>query len=63
MVIKYGLMKPHNYNGGLPDPPEPIECDGEFRYDVCEGCSEFNECAKEDYERRCDVTHILENMV
>jgi len=46
MVIKYGLMKPHNYNGGLPDPPEPPECDGEFRYDVCEGCSEYDECKR-----------------
>lgn len=33
------------FNGlNLPDPPEPIECDGEFRSDVCEGCSEYDEC-------------------
>lgn len=63
MIIKYGLLETPNYRGGLPDPPEPPECDGEFRSDVCEGCSDYEECAREDYERSCDVTHILENMV
>ena len=52
------------FNGlNLPDPPEPLECDGWFRSDYCEGCSNYDECAKEDYERQCDITHILENMV
>lgn len=35
------------FNGlNLPDPPEPPECDGEFLYDVCEGCSEYDDCKR-----------------
>ena len=45
MVIRYDFVKSMN-RSRLPDPPEPIECDGEFRYDVCEGCSEYDECQR-----------------
>ena len=42
--------------GGLsvPDAPEPIECDGEFRSDVCEGCSEYDECKRIAEEEGAD---------
>ena len=62
MVIRYDFVKSMN-RSRIPDPPEPVECNGEFSEERCDGCSEYDECAKEDYERQCDVTHILENMV
>ena len=45
---KFEPFQPRNYKGGLPlpDAPEPIECDGEFRSDVCDGCSEYGECKR-----------------
>ena len=36
--------------GNIPDPPEPIECDGIFDAIRCEGCSEYEECRKIDEE-------------
>lgn len=45
MVIRYDFVKSMN-RSRIPDPPEPIECNGEFRSDVCEGCSEYDECKR-----------------
>lgn len=33
--------------GRLPDPPEPIECDGIFDRDKCVCCGGYDECRKE----------------
>lgn len=32
--------------GRIPDVPE-LECDGDFREDLCDGCPEYEECKKE----------------
>lgn len=50
MVIRYDFVKSIN-RSRIPDPPEPIECDGWFRSDVCEGCSEYDECKRIAEER------------
>ena len=31
--------------GRIPDAPE-LECDGDFREDLCDGCPEYDECKK-----------------
>ena len=39
--------------GIVPNPPEPIECDGNFDYEYCYGCADYDECKKleeQDYE-------------
>lgn len=36
--------------GIVPDPPEPIECDGEFYEEKCQYCSNHDECKKESEE-------------
>lgn len=33
--------------GRIPDPPEPIECDGKFDPDNCVCCMGYDECMKE----------------
>ena len=41
-----------NMFGRLPDPPEPIECDGKFDQDKCIVCNGYDECLKESEEER-----------
>ena len=36
--------------GRLPDPPEPIECDGTFDEEKCVCCMGYDECLKEQEE-------------
>lgn len=36
--------------GIVPDPPEPIECDGEFEEDKCQFCSEYKNCKETENE-------------
>ena len=38
--------------GKIPDAPEPIECDGEFREDMCCYCSCYDECKRESEDER-----------
>ena len=41
--------------GRIPDPPEPIECDGVFDYEKCICCMGYDECRREwDEEWRED---------
>ena len=43
-----GLRNDPNMFGRLPDPPEPIECDGKFDKEKCECCMGYDECEKEE---------------
>ena len=36
-----------NMFGRLPDPPEPIECDGMFDYEKCICCEGYADCKAE----------------
>ena len=33
--------------GAVPSPPDPPECEGEFDWEKCKGCSEYEECERE----------------
>ena len=45
MVIRYDFVKSMN-RSSIPDPPEPIECNGEFNAERCDGCSEYDDCKR-----------------
>lgn len=47
--MRFTLLRnePMERFSGLPV-PDPPECDGEFRDDYCEGCSNYDECKAED---------------
>ena len=44
------LRNDPNMFGRLPDPPEPIECDGKFDREKCVCCMGYDECLKESEE-------------
>ena len=47
--MRDGGIRPFSWGqfGRLPDPPEPIECDGIFDRDKCVCCGGYDECRKE----------------
>ena len=45
--------------GKIPDAPEPIECDGEFREDMCCYCSCYDECKRESEDDFINNNPIL----
>lgn len=42
-----GLYSDPNLFGRIPDPPEPIDCDGVFDPEKCVCCMGYNDCEKE----------------
>ena len=54
--MKNGGIRPLSWGqfGRLPDPPEPIECDGKFDAEKCVCCMGYEDCAKEWLEEDND---------
>ena len=41
------LCNDPNLFGKLPDPPEPVDCDGKFEEEKCMYCLDYNICKRE----------------
>ena len=54
--MRDGGIRPFSWGqfGRLPDPPEPIECDGKFDAEKCVCCMGYEDCAKEWLEEDND---------